>query len=372
MTSKTIPFVDLVSQYQNHKDEIDRAVQSVLDSAAFVGGPHVASFERNFAEYCGRTQCVGVANGTDALHLTLRALGIGPGDEVVLPVHTFIATAEAVSIAGARPVFVDVDDDFCLMQPESLAEKIGPKTKAIIPVHLYGQLVNMESILAIAREHQLAVIEDAAQAHGARLQGQRAGSFGAASCFSFYPGKNLGAYGDGGAVVTDNEELVARLRELQNHGRSEKGHTVVGFNSRLDGLQAAVLNVKLKHLDAWTKARQEAAANYDKLLANIDGIRLPQARRREGHVYHLYVVRSQHRDALRAHLAEQGIQTGIHYAEPLHLTHAYEKLGHRAGDFPVAEKLAQEILSLPMYAELTSSQQERIANAIKSFAGARR
>lgn len=363
-----IPFVDLQAQYRRYQGEIDAAIRSVIENAAFIGGPALLRFEAAFARYCGAKHTIGVANGTDALYLTLRALGVGAGDEVVVPANSFIATAEAVSQAGAKVLFVDVQERDHLIDPAAFAAAITPRTRAVMPVHLFGQLVPMQPILATAEKHGLLVLEDAAQAHGAEENGRRAGTFGRATGFSFYPGKNLGAYGDAGAVVTDDTALADKIRRLANHGRAEKfGHDMVGVNSRLDGLQAAVLEVKLRHLEAWTEERRAAARRYTEMLADVPGVKTPHVRSERGHVFHLYVIRVADRDGLKAHLAERNIQSGIHYPHPLHLTPAYAHLGYKKGSLPVAEKLAEEILSLPMSPEITEEQQRRVVGAIREY-----
>lgn len=344
-------------------------MREVLETAAFIGGPALSRFERAFAQYIGVDHAIGVANGTDALELALRTAGIGPGDEVILPTNTFIATAEAISAVGARPCFVDVDEQDLLLDLERAKEAVTDKTKAIVPVHLFGQMVSMGPLLAFAKAHGLLVIEDAAQAHGAEdTGGRKAGSLGDFGCFSFYPGKNLGAYGDGGAVVTPDGAHATMLRVLSNHGRAESGgHTHVGRNSRLDGLQAAILDAKLKHLDTFNRERREAAVRYDVLLEGLSDITLPHVRALPSHVFHLYVIRCERRDALRAHLGRAGIATGIHYADPLHLTPAYATLGYPKGSFPVAEKAAREIVSLPISPDITEDQQARVAESIRDF-----
>ncbi len=374
-TAEKIPFVDLVGQYHRYQEEFDAAMRSVVERAAFIGGAPVASFEAAYAKFCGIKHTVGVGNGTDALYLALRATGVKAGDEVITAVNTFIATSEAISMAGAKPVFVDVDDDLALMDLDQLESKITERTKVIIPVHLYGQLVDMERLMGIADKRGITVLEDAAQAHGAMLGGKRAGTFGKAACFSFYPGKNLGAYGDAGAIISDDDDLAAHLRKIANHGRADKfGHQFEGVNSRLDGLQAALLEAKLKHLDTWTKERQDAAAHYDQLFAGVDAVRCPKVRVAGGHVFHLYVLRltegAGSRDALRAHLNERNIQSGIHYPKPLHLLPAYAHLEQGEGSFPVAEKMATQMISLPIFPGITQAQQTRVADAVKEFLGA--
>lgn len=360
-----IPLVDLVGQYHRYKDELDAAMRAVVETGAFIGGRVVADFEAAFAEFCGVSHAVGVGNGTDALYLILRALGLGVGDEVIVPVNTFIATAEAVTMTGAKPVFVDVREDTALIDPDLLSAVITDRTKAIMPVHLYGQLVPMDPIVEIAAKHDLFVVEDAAQAHGAVRDGQRAGAFGVAAGFSFYPGKNLGAYGDAGGVVTNDAQLADLVRRTANHGRSQKyGHEMEGVNSRLDGLQAAVLQVKLRHLDTASEERRAAAERYDALLSSVDGLCTPTVLERSGHVFHLYVVRTDARDELREGLVAANIQCGVHYPIPLHRQPAYAHLELGEGSFPVAERLAQQSLSLPMSPELTEAQQARVAAVV--------
>lgn len=365
---ESIPLVNLARQYGRYRVEIDRAIQTILDRSAFIGGEAVARFERAFASYCGTTHCVGVNSGTDALYLGLRALGVGPGDEVIVPALSFIATAEAVSLAGARPVFVDVDPDHLVMEADEVKAAITPKTRALIPVHLFGQLAPMDRLSTIAEHHGLIVVEDAAQAHGASDGSRRAGALGRIGCFSFYPGKNLGAYGDAGAVVTSDDDLAVRIRPLANHGRTGPyTHATEGVNSRLDGLQAAILEVKLRHLEAWTEARRDAAAVYHTLLDGIEQLSLPNARERPAHVFHQYVIRVAGRDALRAYLAHRGIQTAVHYPTPLPYLAAYAHLGYPEGRFPAAEQATHEVLSLPICPEITVAQQERVATEIRGF-----
>ena len=352
-----IPLVDLKAQYAGIKQEIDSAIQRVLDETDFISGNAVAEFETSFAAYCGTRSAVGLANGTDALQLSLLALGIGRGDEVITGVNTFIATSEAISATGARPVFVDNDPHTYTIDTARIEEKVTPNTKAILPIHLYGQPAAMDVINDIAARHHLAVIEDAAQAHGASFRGKTVGTMGRLACFSFYPGKNLGAYGDAGAIASNDEALANKVRMLANHGRMKKyEHEIEGYNSRLDTLQAAVLSVKLRHLKAWTERRQQHAALYTKLLAGTSSIVTPSVHPDATHVYHLYVVRVQHRDRVQQALKEAGIATGIHYPIPLHLQPAYRYLNIPAGSYPVAERFAGELLSLPMYPELTSDQ----------------
>lgn len=364
-----VPFLDLKIQYQQIKSEVDRAIQAVIDSCAFINGPATKQFEKNFATYCGVNHAIGVANGTDALHLALRALGIGQGDEVITAANTFIATAEAITLAGARVVFVDIHPETYNIDSTKIEEKISSKTKAIIPVHLFGQPADMEPILRLARQHHLKVIEDACQAHGAKYQGQRVGTFGDVACFSFYPGKNLGAYGDGGAVVTNDETIAQQVAMLADHGsRIKYQHQVEGMNSRLDSIQAAILDVKLRYLDRWNERRRQNARLYNELLQDVVGIVTPRELPETEPVYHLYVIQANDRDRLRQQLAEAGIGTGIHYPMALHQQPAYQHLGLKTGDYPVAETCTRRYLSLPMYPELTESMIETVCQAIKKYA----
>lgn len=361
-----IPLVDLQAQYRSIKPDIDAAIQHVLESGQFALGPAVSDFEARFAQWCGASEAVGVNSGTSALHLALLAAGVGAGDEVITVPFTFVATVAAIEYAGARPVFVDVDPAFLTMDPARLEAAMTPRTKAIVPVHLYGQPADMDPILAVARRRGIPVIEDACQAHGAEYRGRRCGTLGLLGCFSFYPGKNLGAYGEGGAVVTDDASLAARIRLLRSWGEETRYvHTYRGFNYRMDGLQGAILAVKLRHLDAWTDARRTRAELYGRRLAGTAAA-VPQVREGSRHVYHVYVVRVPRRDALRARLAAEGVQTGVHYPIPVHLQPAYADLGYARGDFPTAERLADEVLSLPMFPELTDRQIEMIADVVGS------
>lgn len=367
----SVPLVDLKAQYLAIRGEIDPAIAQVLESAHFVGGPVLEQFEREFAEFCGAEFAVGVANGTDAITLALRAAEIGPGDEVLVPANSFFASAEAVSNAGATPVFVDVDVRSFLMDPAAATEAVTPRTRAILPVHLYGRAMDMRPIEELAAAHGLVIIEDCAQAHGAVFEGKVVGSSGRLTCYSFYPGKNLGAYGDGGAVTTNDPRLKQRLLELRDHGSPRKyEHVRVGYNSRLDALQAAVLSVKLRHLAAWNAARRRHAAVYAAALAGSP-VLPPQIPAAEEHVFHLFVVRCSERDRLQQWLASRGIATGIHYPTPLHLTEAYRHLeAPGRGSCSVAEVLAGEILSLPMYAELTEEQLMATVEAVREFVSA--
>lgn len=361
-----IPLVDLQAQYRSIKPDVDAAVQGVLDSAQFVLGPAVASFEKGFAAYCGTAEAIGVNSGTSALHLALLAAGVAPGDEVITVPFTFVATVAAIEYAGAKPVFVDIDPIYYTMDPAQLESAITPRTRAVVPVHLYGQPADMDPIVEIANRRGLAVIEDACQSHGAEYRGRRCGSIGALGCFSFYPGKNLGAYGEGGAVVTDDPTLAARIRLLRSWGEGARyTHTVRGFNYRMDGIQGAVLDVKLRHIDRWTAARRAHAASYARFLEDTPAA-LPRVREGATHVYHVHAVRVPRRESVRAALAEAGVQTGVHYPIPVHLQPAYQDLGYARHDFPVAERLADEVLSIPIFPELTGEQIETIAAVIRA------
>jgi len=364
-----VPFVDLKAQYLSIKNEIDCALQEVIEKTAFAGGPFVADFERDFASFCKCEHAVGTSSGTSAIWMALLALGVGSGDEVLTSPNTFIATAEAISLCGARPVFVDIDPETYNIDPELLRKAVTPKTRAVIPVHLYGQTADMDPIMGFAREHELHVIEDACQAHGAKYKGRLAGSIGDAGCFSFYPGKNLGAYGEAGAVVTNNGELAERMKMFRDHGQNRRYyHSIVGWNSRMDGLQGAVLGVKLKHLADWNKARRANAARYNDLLSGVEGVATPVEADYAEHVYHIYAVRSRNRDALLAALAERDIHCGIHYPVGLHLQEAYKFLGYEKGSFPATEACVDEVASLPMFAELTAEQIEFVCRAIEEVA----
>jgi dTDP-4-amino-4,6-dideoxygalactose transaminase len=360
-----VPFVDLKAQFRALRAEILPRINQVMEDATFVLGPDVAAFEENFAAYVGVEHCVGVESGTAALQFALEVLGIGAGDDVIVPANTYIASALAVSAVGARPVLVDADSNY-LIDPALLDAALTPRTKAIMPVHLYGQVVPMEPIMEFARRHELFVIEDACQAHGARWNGRGAGSFGDVAAFSFYPGKNLGAYGDGGAIVTSDAALAQRLRLMRDFGQRKKyEHLIKGGNCRLDSIQAAVLDVKLRRLDAWNEARRRHAAAYDARLAKI-GIKPPVRLAEESHVYHLYVIEVEHRERVATVLRERGIATGIHYPIPIHLQPAYAELGLSRGAFPRTERSAERVLSLPMFPELTGEQIELVADALAS------
>ena len=360
-----IPFVDLHAQYRSIKPEIDAAIARVLETGQFVLGDEVAAFEREFAAYCGAAHGIAVNSGTSALHLALLAAGVGPGDEVITAPFTFVATVAAIDYTGARPVFVDVSEDSLTMDPGALEAAITSRTKAIIPVHIYGQPADMDPIRAIAARHGLSVIEDAAQAHGAQYRGKPAGSLGDLACFSFYPSKNLGAYGEGGLVATNNADHAARIRTLRDWGQQKKYvHDVRGFNARMEGFQGAILRVKLRHLPAWTDARRRVADRYNELLAGT-GIALPKEMPYARHVYHLYTVRLKEREALQAALRNDGIATGLHYPIPVHLQPAYADLGYRAGAFPVAERAAAQVLSLPVFPEMTDGQIEQVVASVR-------
>jgi len=363
-----VPFLNLKIQYESIKDEINAAINDVIEKTAFAGGPFVAQFEEEFAEFCRCQHAIGVGNGTDALWLPLLALGIGRGDEVITVPSTFIATAEAISFCGATPVFVDIDEQTYNMNPDLLEAAITPKTKAIIPVHLFGQTADMDPIMDIAKKHNLYVIEDACQAHGSEYKRKRAGSIGDAGAFSFYPGKNLGAYGEAGAIVTNNDDLTSKTKMFRDHGQARKYyHGMIGWNARMDGIQGAILSTKLKHLESWTEARRKNASLYNELLSNVDGIITPREADYTRHVYHIYAIRVQNRDELIEKLAEKEIFCGIHYPVPLHLQEAYNFLGLNKGSFPVAEKCASEFVSLPMFPELTEAQIKYTTDNIKQL-----
>lgn len=374
-----IPFVDLKTQYQKLKPELDAAIQKVIDDCAFIHGKYCEEFENNFAQACGKPTCIGTSNGTTALELALRAYSIGPGDEVIVPSHTFIATAEVVSILGATPVFADIEESTYTIDPKDIEKRITSKTKAIIPVHLYGQCADMDGIFEIAKKHNLKVIEDCAQAHLAKYKGKTV-PVGEIGCFSFFPGKNLGAYGDAGAVVTDNPQLAKKISEFLNHGR-EKGekykHASIGNNYRMDGLQGAILNVKLQHLPKWTEHRRAAAQKYRDALSGVSTasaasapspasptLILPIEAPYAHHVYHLFVLRSPRRDEIIKKLRENAVECGIHYPIPLHLQPAYASLGYKEGDFPVTEKIVKEILSLPICGDITDESIKTVCAVI--------
>ena len=363
-----IPLVDLQTHHQQFADEIVEGFRTIVNKANFVLGEEVTAFEKNFAEFCGAKFAVGVSSGLDALHLAVRALNIGPGDEVLVPANTFIATALGVSMAGAKPIPVDADPATFLMDVKKVEKAINSKTKAIIPVHLFGRMMDMAPLMNIAKQKNIAVIEDAAQSHGAIFNNQGAGTVGAMGCFSFYPGKNLGALGDGGMVVTSDQALKERLERLRNYGSPKKYfHPEVGFNCRLDTMQAVALSIKLKHLKDFNSKRRDVARAYNDRLHGVGDLILPEIPSGSEHVFHLYVVRSSKRDQLLKHLNDNGVGAGIHYPTPVHLHGAYADLGFRKGSFPVSEKLADEILSLPVYPELNEKQLDWVVTQVKSF-----
>ena len=362
-----IPFLDLKAQYQSIKPEVDAAVLGVLGSAQYILGDEVAAFEREFAAFCNVKHAIAVNTGTSALHLALLAAGIGPGDEVITVPFTFVATVSAICYTGAKPVFVDVDPVTLCMDATQLEAAITPRTKAIMPVHLYGQMADMDPIMEIAKRHDIPVIEDACQAHGAEYKGKRAGSIGLSAGFSFYPGKNLGACGEGGIVVTNDDKQMETMRMLRDWGQSERYHHVMkGFNYRMDGIQGAILRVKLRHLEDWTEARRSRAKLYDAALADVTRLTPPTQAAERRHVYHVYAVRSAERDRIREELTQANIQSGLHYPIPVHLQKAHEDLGHKTGDFPVSEKAAAEVLSLPIFPEMTDEQVRIVGETIRN------
>jgi dTDP-4-amino-4,6-dideoxygalactose transaminase len=366
MANIKVPSLDLKAQYRSIKPEIDGAIASVLDSGQFILGSEVAQFEQEFASYCGAKECIALNSGTSALHLALLAAGVGPGDEVITVPFTFVASVAAVIYTGARPVLVDIDPASFNMDPASIEAAITPHTKAIMPVHLYGQPADMDPIITIARQHGLVVIEDAAQAHGAKYKGRPVGSIGDIACFSFYPGKNLGAYGEGGAVTTSNPEYACTIRRLRDWGQDRKYHHVLrGFNYRMEALQGAILRVKLRHLERWTDARRAVVNKYNQFLAGA-AVELPTEMPWARHVYHLYTLRTARRDALQNTLQGKSIQTGIHYAAPVHLQPAYANLGYGRNSLPQSEKAAEEVLSLPLFPEMTDDQIEIVTRALLS------
>ena len=391
MTTEAIPFVDLVTPHRELENDLVEVFRTAIRSAAFVGGKEVDAFESEFAAYCGSAHCVGLSNGTDAVRFALMGAGVGRGDAVVTVAHTFIATVEAISQAGAETEFVDIDSRTYCMSPQVLEEyladcakdpvsgrplgrRTGKPIKAIVPVHLYGQIADMDAILSIASRFDLLVVEDACQAHGARYKSatdgewRRAGTFGAAAAFSFYPGKNLGACGEGGAVTTNDEKVAARIRMLRDHGQARKYyHDLEGYNGRLDAIQAGFLRVKLRHLDAWNDQRRAAAARYNDLLSGVTDLVTPFEPDTSKSVYHLYVVRNPQRDQLAEHLKTLGVSTGLHYPLPVHLQNCYRDWGYRPGALPVTERAAAEILSLPMFPGLAADQQQRVADAVESW-----
>jgi dTDP-4-amino-4,6-dideoxygalactose transaminase len=370
--TSAVPMVDLLAQYERIRPEIDEAIARVIRTSHFVRGEECGLFEREFAAYCAVGHACGVANGTDALTLALRAYGVGAGDEVITVANTFIATGEAILLNGARPVFVDVDPDSYTMDPAALERKLTPRTKVIIPVHLYGHPADMKAIGEIARRRGIPVLEDAAQAHGAEVEGRRAGSLGHAACFSFYPGKNLGAYGDAGMVVSDDGAFIARVRQVANHGggANKYDNVVLGTNSRLDTLQAAVLRVKLRYLDQWNRERRERAEAYTAALRDAPNVAVARERDGARSAWHLFTVRTRDRDGLQAHLTKKGIAAAVHYPRPIHLQPAMAPAGGRPGDLPVSERLSAEVLSLPLYPELPIPTLHRVADEVMTFFGA--
>jgi dTDP-4-amino-4,6-dideoxygalactose transaminase len=362
-----VPYLDLPAQMRPLRKEIDAAIARTLDNCSFCLGPDVVQFEKDFARFCGAEHCIAFNSGTSALHIALRLLDIKPGDEVISTPCTFVATSWAISYVGATPVYVDIDDATFNINPALVEAAITPRTKAILPVHLYGHPVDLDPLLAIARKHNLPLVEDTAQAHAAKYRGKIVGTFGAMSCFSFYPGKNLGAYGEGGALVTNNVDFAKRARSLREHGSTQRYyHDEVGYNYRMEGIQGAVLGVKLKHLDEWTRERRRVARRYHELLAGTP-LQLPKEAPWAESAYHLYVVRHPQRDALKKHLEDNKVGCALHYPLPLHLQKCYASLGYKEGSFPVAEKAARECLSLPIYPEMTDSQIQRVASVIKEF-----
>src|SRR3984893_2733608 len=363
---KTIPFLDLNPHHAAIRAELDHVIKEVIDSNAFAGGPFVEKFERDFASYCGAQHAIGVGSGTEALWLSLLAGGVGSGDEVITVANTFMATAEAITYCGARPVFVDVNETTYTMDPAGLEDALGPRTKAIITVHLFGQPADMDPILEFGRKHNLFVIEDAAQAHGAKYKGRTAGTIGDAGCFSFYPSKNLGALGEAGAIITNDVELQEKLRILRDHGQVHKyRHDVIGWNCRMDGIQAAVLSVKLPYLDSENSLRRTHALEYNRAFDGMGEVITPFEASYARHVYHVYAIRVEERDAVMSSLKERGIQFAVHYPVPIHLQKAYQDLGYKTGSLPISEKIAREFISLPMFPELTEAQINMVVLATK-------
>lgn len=363
-----VPFLDLPQQHRPLLNELNQVIGGLIADAKFIGGAPVAEFEKAFAQYLGAKHCVGVANGTDALYLALRVLGIGRGDVVIVPAHTFIATAEAVTMAGATPRFVDIDPVTYTLDPKALETVDTKNVKAVMPVHLYGQPADMDPILAIAKKHHWHVVEDCAQSHGAQYKGKTTGTFGTFAGFSFYPGKNLGAFGDGGAVVGNDDELIDRTRRVADHGRQTKQlHGEAGVNSRLDSIQAAALGIKLKHLNAWNQKRAQAAAWYDVRLKELKGVVAPAKAADRTHIYHLYVVQVPNRDKCLEFMAQNQVGVGVHYAVPLHVQPAYKDLGYKHGQFPVAEKVTGSCVSLPMFPDITEAQVDRVCQVLSDY-----
>ena len=366
MTKTKVPFLDLNAHHAPLRAEFEEAIRAVIDQNAFAGGPIVAEFEKEFASFCNTRHAIGLGSGTEALWLALLACGVGSGDEVITVPSTFMATAEAITYAGATPVFVDVDERTYTMNPAQLNQALTPRTRAVIPVHLFGQAADMDPILSFARQHDLYVIEDAAQAQGTSYKGHKAGSLGDIGCFSFYPGKNLGAFGEAGAVVTNDSGLDEKIRVLRDHGQTRKyHHAMIGWNCRMDGIQAAVLRIKLRHLDDNNRLRRHHAQLYNELLAELEELTLPFEDPYGQHIYHIYAVRLAERDEMMQLLEEKGISCGIHYPVPVHLQDAYRGLGYASGAFPVSEQTSAEFLSLPMYPELTEQQVELVTEALR-------
>ena len=367
-TKLQVPFVDLRAQYHSLKEEIDNAIFSVIEESEFIKGKYVSAFEKEFAEAYGVKHCIGVANGTDAIYIVLKMLGIGAGDEVITVANSWISTSETITQAGARVVFVDTEPDYFSMDVSRIEEKITPRTKAIIPVHLYGQPAEVDKIKSICEKHKLLMIEDCSQAHFATINGQSVGTFGIASTFSFYPGKNLGAYGDAGAVITNDSDLAMKVRRYSNHGALVKHqHDIEGINSRLDGLQAAILSVKLPHIRKWNEMRHSHALYLNEQLSGIPQIVIPGIRKGSTHIFHLYVIKAERRDELQKFLKENGIDTAVHYPTPLPLLNAYKYLGYSAADFPITSRNQEKILSLPMFPELTKEQMDYVVRCIRKF-----
>jgi dTDP-4-amino-4,6-dideoxygalactose transaminase len=363
----SIPYFDLPAQLRGIRKELDAAIARTIDNCSFCLGPDVAEFEKDFAKFCGVEHAVGFNSGTSALHVALLLAGVGPGDEVITTPFTFIATSWAVSYAGAKPVYVDIDDATCNIDVKLVERAITPRTKALLPVHLYGQPCDLDPLLEIARKHKVPLIEDACQAHGAKYKGKTVGTLGVSACFSFYPGKNLGACGEGGALVTNDGKLAARAKSLREHGSTQRYyHDEIGFNYRMEGFQAAVLGVKLPHLAKWTERRRAIAKIYSELLSETP-LQLPREGAHAEGVWHVYAVRHARREELKRHLEANGVGAAIHYPIPLHLQKAYASLGHKPGDFPAAEKAAREVLSLPIYPELTDKQVQRVTDVVKEF-----
>jgi dTDP-4-amino-4,6-dideoxygalactose transaminase len=365
--TESVPYLDLAAQMRPLRKEIDAAIARTLDQCSFCLGPDVAQFEKDFARFCGAAHCVGFNSGTSALHVAMLLLNVGRDDEVITTPMTFVATSWAISYVGAKPVYVDIEDATFNLNPKLVERAITPRTKAVVPVHLYGHPVDLDPLLKVCRQHNLPLVEDACQAHGAKYRGKPVGTFGAISCYSFYPGKNLGAYGEGGALVTNDAAFAARARSLREHGSTQRYyHDEVGFNYRMEGIQGAVLGVKLKHLETWTQERQRVAHRYHELLASTP-LQLPIQAEYAQSAYHLYVVRHPRRDALKKHLEASHVGCALHYPLPLHLQKCYACLGHQEGDFPVTEKAARECLSLPIYPEMTDAQIQRVASVIQDF-----